>query len=76
MSESIVIKNLTKKFTFSVKNKSSGWFRNLFFPEKREIIAVDDTDATQKAICIIADDDRRNSSCFSHLSILEQMRLP
>jgi len=41
-----------------------------------EIIADDDTDATQKAICIIADDDRRNSSCFSHLSILEQMRLP
>jgi len=42
MAESIIIKNLTKKFTFSVKNKSSGWVKNLFFPEKKEIIAVDD----------------------------------
>lgn len=42
MAESIVIKNLTKKFTFSVKNKSSGWIKNLFFPEKKEIVAVDD----------------------------------
>ena len=42
MAESIVIKNLTKKFTFSVKNKSSGWAKNLFFPEQKEIVAVDD----------------------------------
>ena len=40
-NKSIVISNLSKKFTFPVKSKSSGWFKNLFFPEKKEIVAVD-----------------------------------
>lgn len=41
-SNSIIISNLTKKFTFSVKNSSYGWFKNLFSPEKKDIIAVND----------------------------------
>ena len=40
-SDSIVICNLSKKFTFPVKNASYGWFKNLFFPESKEITAVD-----------------------------------
>ena len=42
MNKSIIIKNLTKRFAFSVKNASSGWIKNLFFPEIREVVAVDD----------------------------------
>jgi len=41
MSESIIISNLTKKFTFPVKRASSSWLKNLFSPETKEIIAVD-----------------------------------
>ena len=41
MSKSIVISNLTKKFTFPVKNPASGWLKNLFTPEIREVVAVD-----------------------------------
>lgn len=40
MSQSIIISNLTKKFTFPVKRDSSGWLKNLFAPEKREVVAV------------------------------------
>jgi len=40
-SNSIIINNLSKRFTFPVKNTSSSWFKNLFFPERKEIIAVD-----------------------------------
>jgi ABC-2 type transport system ATP-binding protein len=39
-SNSIVVSNLTKKFSFSAKNDSSGWIKNLFSPEKKEIVAV------------------------------------
>lgn len=39
---SIIISNLTKKFSFPIKNKNHGWFKNLFSPEKKEIIAVND----------------------------------
>jgi len=39
---SITVSNLTKKFSFSARNKSSGWLKNLFSPETKEIIAVND----------------------------------
>lgn len=39
--KSIIISNLSKKFTFSVKNSSASWLKNLFAPETKEIIAVD-----------------------------------
>jgi len=39
--DSIIINNLSKKFTFPVKTRSSSWLKNLFFPERREITAVD-----------------------------------
>lgn len=39
---SIVVSNLTKKFSFSAKNPSSGWIKNLFHPETKEIVAVND----------------------------------
>ncbi len=38
----IVASNLTKKFSFPSKNKSSGWVKNLLLPETKEIIAVND----------------------------------
>lgn len=40
-SDSIIINNLSKKFTFPVKNDSHGWLKNLFFPERKDITAVD-----------------------------------
>lgn len=42
MAQSILVSNLTKKFTFPVKNAASGWVKNLFAPEIREVMAVDD----------------------------------
>ncbi|MFH1232475.1 MAG: ATP-binding cassette domain-containing protein [Patescibacteria group bacterium] len=39
-SNSITVSNLTKKFSFSQKDSSFGWFKNLFFPKTKEIIAV------------------------------------
>jgi len=36
----ISVKNLSKDFSFPVKNEKVGWFKNLFFPEIRKIIAV------------------------------------
>lgn len=41
-SNSIIVSNLTKKFSFPVKNPEMGWLKNLFNPEKREIVAVND----------------------------------
>jgi len=41
-SNSIIVSNLTKKFSFSVRNTSSGWLKNLFSPETKEIVAVND----------------------------------
>ena len=41
-SDSIIVSNLTKKFSFSAKNSSSGWLKNLFSPETKEIVAVND----------------------------------
>lgn len=41
VTKSIVIKNLTKKFTFPVKNASVNWLKNLLRPTVREISAVD-----------------------------------
>lgn len=39
---SIVVSHLTKKFSFSVRNSSSNWLKNLFSPETKEIVAVND----------------------------------
>ena len=41
-SNSITVSNLTKKFSFSARNSSSGWLKNLFYPETKEIVAVND----------------------------------
>lgn len=38
---SIIVSNLTKKFSFSARNPSSSWLKNLFSPENKEITAVD-----------------------------------
>lgn len=39
-NESIVIKNLSKTFSFPVKNPANGWLKNLLSPERREVTAV------------------------------------
>jgi ABC-2 type transport system ATP-binding protein len=39
-SGSIIVSNLSKKFTFPLKKDSSGWIKNLFAPEIREVVAV------------------------------------
>ncbi|HEY9582708.1 MAG TPA: ATP-binding cassette domain-containing protein [Candidatus Paceibacterota bacterium] len=41
-TNSITVSNLTKKFSFSSRNASSGWLKNLFSPETKEIVAVND----------------------------------
>src|SRR6185369_8278604 len=41
-SNSIIVSGLTKKFSFSAKNASAGWVKNLFAPETKKIIAVKD----------------------------------
>lgn len=41
-SNSITVSNLTKKFSFSSRNASSSWLKNLFSPETKEIVAVND----------------------------------
>jgi ABC-2 type transport system ATP-binding protein len=46
MAKSIIVKNLTKKFEFPVKNQAAGWWQNLFFPEKKEVTAVDNISFT------------------------------
>jgi ABC-2 type transport system ATP-binding protein len=38
----IDVKNLRKEFIFSVRNEKKGFFSNLFFPEKRQVVAVND----------------------------------
>ena len=48
-NDSIIVSNLTKKFTFQVKNKASGWLKNLFFPEKKEIVAVNNISFSVKS---------------------------
>lgn len=37
---SIVVQGITKKFSFPVKKPEVSWWRNLFFPDQREIVAV------------------------------------
>jgi len=39
---SITVSNLTKKFSFSIKNPAHGWIKNSFSPETKEIVAVND----------------------------------
>jgi len=41
-SNAITVSNLTKKFSFSVRSPSFTLFKNLFSPEKKEIVAVND----------------------------------
>src|SRR3989344_234891 len=41
-SDSIIVSDLSKRFSFPVKNPSDGWVKNLFAPETKEINAVDD----------------------------------
>lgn len=48
-SDSITVKNLSKKFSFPVKNASSGWIKNLFSPEIKEIKAVDEISFSVKS---------------------------
>lgn len=40
-SNSIIVSNLPKTFSFPVKNPAAGWIKNLFNPERKEIKAVD-----------------------------------
>jgi len=42
MDKVVEIENLTKIFTFSVKNPDKGFLANLFSPQTKSIIAVDD----------------------------------
>lgn len=48
-SDSITVQNLSKKFSFPVKNASSGWIKNLFSPEIKEIRAVDEISFSVKS---------------------------
>jgi ABC-2 type transport system ATP-binding protein len=48
-NESIVIKNLSKTFSFPVKNPANGWIKNLLRPERREVKAVDDLSFSVRA---------------------------
>lgn len=41
MAKVVDVKNLTKSFTFSVKNPHKGFLSNLFNPESRTVMAVD-----------------------------------
>lgn len=38
--KALTVSNLSKKFVYSVKNPKASWLKNLFFPEEKEIIAV------------------------------------
>ncbi len=44
--DAIVAKNLTKKFTFPVKNEASGFLKNLLRPDIKEVTAVDNVSFT------------------------------
>lgn len=48
-SDSIIVSNLSKRFSFPVKNPSAGWVKNLFAPETKEIKAVDDISFSVKS---------------------------
>jgi ABC-2 type transport system ATP-binding protein len=41
MAKSIIISNLSKKFSFPVRSGAGGWFKNFFQPQIKEVIAVD-----------------------------------
>ena len=41
LDRAIIVSNLSKKFSFSVKNPTANWLKNLFSPEQKEIVAVD-----------------------------------
>jgi len=47
--DSIIVSNLTKKFTFQFKNPNSNWFKNIFSPSKKEIVAVNNISFSVKA---------------------------
>jgi len=48
-SNSITVSHLTKKFTFSAKNSSASWLKNLFSPETKEIVAVNNISFSVKS---------------------------
>jgi len=48
-SDSIIVSNLSKRFSFPVKSPSAGWVKNLFAPETKEIKAVDDISFSVKS---------------------------
>jgi ABC-2 type transport system ATP-binding protein len=47
--DSIIVSNLSKKFSFPVKNPSAGWIKNLFAPKIEEIKAVDNISFSVKS---------------------------
>ena len=48
-SDSIIVSNLSKGFSFPIKNPSAGWLTNLFSPEIKEIKAVHDISFSVKS---------------------------
>jgi len=40
-ANSILVSNLSKKFSFSARDPNKGWVKNLFSPEHKEVTAVD-----------------------------------
>ena len=70
-SHSITVQNLTKKFSFSARNASSGWLKNLFSPETKEIVAVNDISFSVKhgeRIAFIGPNGAGKSTTFKMLT--------
>jgi ABC-2 type transport system ATP-binding protein len=42
MTKAITISGLSKKFSFTVRDISTGWFKNFIHPQTKEVTAVDD----------------------------------
>jgi ABC-2 type transport system ATP-binding protein len=38
----VIVRNLTKRFEFSIRNPQRGWLANFLTPDKKSIVAVDD----------------------------------
>lgn len=45
----IKVKGLSKRFSFPVRSKTSGWLRNILRPEKREVVAVNNVSFSVKS---------------------------
>ena len=48
-SDAIVVDHLSKTFSFAVKDPKHGWIKNIFYPEKKTVHAVDDLSFSVKA---------------------------